>query len=248
MGETFPPLPGLNPRRRLPSLPGTSPPRDEVNIADPERVFHSETELPPAGHRREENAMTRRIALLVLFPIAALGGPAIAETPSAYADDDIWILEDSTQDSLENAETNQTTVWENPDTGTTGSVTPIETFQNEDGQYCREYQQTVTIGGRERRAYGTACRMPNGTWQIVHDAEQASAPPPPEPTVTTRERVVYEPVYRPVWRPLYPYTAVVPFALLLAFSDHHGHASHYWRGPRRGRGRHHRPVHFRRWR
>ena len=68
--------------------------------------------------------MTRRIALLVLFPIAALGGPAIAETPSAYADDDIWILEDSTQDSLENAETNQTTVWENPDTGTTGSVTP----------------------------------------------------------------------------------------------------------------------------
>jgi surface antigen len=192
--------------------------------------------------------MTRRIALLALFPIAALGGPAIAETSSAYADDDIWILEDRTQDSLENAKTNQTTVWENPDTGSFGSVTPIETFQNEDGQYCREYQQTVTIGGREQRAYGTACRMPDGTWQIVREAEQASAPPPPEPTVITRERVVYEPVYRPVWRPLYPYTAVVPFALHLAFSNHHAHryATPYWRGPRHGRGRHHRPAHFRR--
>jgi len=194
--------------------------------------------------------MTRRIALPVLFLVATLGGLAIAQTSSPYADDDIWILEDSTQDSLENAKMNETTVWENPDTGTTGSVTPIATFQNEDGQYCREYQQTVTIGGREQRAYGTACRLPDGTWQIERDAKRASAPPPPEPTVITRERIVYEPVYRPAWHPLYPLAAVVPFALHLAFIDHHGHgyAGHYWRAPRHGRGRPHRPVHFRRWR
>ena len=138
--------------------------------------------------------MTRRIALPVLFLVATLGGPAIAQTSSPYADDDIWILEDYTQDSLENAKTNETTVWENPDTGTTGSVAPIETFQNEHGQYCREYQQTVTIGGREQRAHGTACRMPDGSWQIVRNAERASAPPAPEPTLITRERVVYEPL------------------------------------------------------
>lgn len=205
--------------------------------------------------------MKRRIALLVLFPIAVLGGPATAETSSAYADDDIWILEGCTQDSLENARTNEPTRWENPDTGSFGSVTAIETFQNEDGQYCREYQQTVTIGGREQRVYGTACRMPDGSWQMVRGAAPASAPPPPEPTVIYRERVVYEPVYRPGWRPLFPYPALVPLALHIAFADHHGraistwggvrygggHAVSRWRGVHRGRGRHYKPAHFRRW-
>ncbi len=194
--------------------------------------------------------MTRRIALLVPFLIAALGGPAVAGTSSVYTDDDIWLLEDCTQDSLENAKTNQTTVWENPDTGAFASVTPIESFQNEDGHYCREYQQTITIEGREHRAYGTACRTPDGSWQIVRGGTQASAPPPPERTVITRERVVYEPVFRPVWRPLTPYPAFAPFALRLAFSNHHAHGytTPYWRAPRRGRGRHHRPARFRRWR
>jgi surface antigen len=123
--------------------------------------------------------MTRHIALLVLFLIAVPGGPAVAQTSSAYAyaDDDIWILEDCTQDCLENAETNPTSDRENPDTQTTRSVTPIETFQNEVGQYCREYQKTITIEGRQHRAYGTACRMPDGSWQVVRGEMRASAPP-----------------------------------------------------------------------
>jgi len=194
--------------------------------------------------------MTSRIALLILFLITALGSPAIAETSSAYADDDIWLLEDCTQDSLENAKTNQTNVWENPDTGTVASVTPIETFRNRDGHTCREYEQTITIDGRQHRALGTACRTPGGSWQIVRGGRRASAPPPPEPTVITRERVVYRPVFRPVRRPLTAFPAFVPFGLHLAFSDHHAHeyATRYWRAPRHGRGRYRRPTHFRRWR
>ena len=33
--------------------------------------------------------------------------------------------------------------------------------------YCREYQRTVRIGGRERLSYGRACLQPDGTWKIV---------------------------------------------------------------------------------
>lgn len=33
--------------------------------------------------------------------------------------------------------------------------------------YCREYQQQVLVGGRWEQAYGTACRRPDGSWQIV---------------------------------------------------------------------------------
>ena len=34
------------------------------------------------------------------------------------------------------------------------------------GEYCRECQQTVVIGGREEDAYGVACRQPDGSWEI----------------------------------------------------------------------------------
>ena len=35
-------------------------------------------------------------------------------------------------------------------------------------QQCREYQTTVMVGGRERHAYGTACRQPDGSWKITN--------------------------------------------------------------------------------
>lgn len=30
----------------------------------------------------------------------------------------------------------------------------------------REYQTTITIGGQEHEAYGTACLMPDGSWRM----------------------------------------------------------------------------------
>ncbi|MBM3532858.1 MAG: hypothetical protein FJX60_07470 [Alphaproteobacteria bacterium] len=35
------------------------------------------------------------------------------------------------------------------------------------GSYCREFQQTVSIGGRTEQAYGTACLQPDGSWQVT---------------------------------------------------------------------------------
>jgi surface antigen len=33
--------------------------------------------------------------------------------------------------------------------------------------YCREFQQQAAIGGEIREVYGTACRQPDGSWQVV---------------------------------------------------------------------------------
>jgi surface antigen len=68
--------------------------------------------------------------------------------------------------SLETAPTGVTSNWVNPDTGHAGSFTPVNTYQTASGQYCREYQQTVTVGGEQQQGYGTACRMPDGSWQV----------------------------------------------------------------------------------
>jgi surface antigen len=61
----------------------------------------------------------------------------------------------------------QTITWNNPDTGNHGTVTPTRDGTASNGQYCREYQQTVVVAGKEQQAYGTACRQPDGSWKIV---------------------------------------------------------------------------------
>jgi len=73
----------------------------------------------------------------------------------------------ASQQALEKAPSGTAVAWHNPDSGHSGTVTPVRTFQKSGGQYCREYQQTVSIGGQEHQAYGTACRQPDGSWKIV---------------------------------------------------------------------------------
>ncbi|TVQ98632.1 MAG: hypothetical protein EA399_10510 [Desulfovibrionales bacterium] len=68
--------------------------------------------------------------------------------------------------TLETQPTGQTSQWRNPDTGNNFRVTPVNTFQRTDGQYCREFVTEVEVGGRLEQAYGTACRMPDGSWKI----------------------------------------------------------------------------------
>lgn len=70
------------------------------------------------------------------------------------------------QQVLEVNRSGQTTQWVNPDTGNTVAVTPTRTYQAPSGQYCREYQTQVIVGGRTENAYGTACRQPDGSWKI----------------------------------------------------------------------------------
>ncbi len=63
----------------------------------------------------------------------------------------------------------QTIAWNNPDSGNRGWVTPTRDGVNtQTGAYCREYQTTVQVGGKTESAYGTSCRQPDGSWQIVH--------------------------------------------------------------------------------
>lgn len=58
--------------------------------------------------------------------------------------------------------------WNNPETGNYGSVvTTRDGRDNITGAYCREYQQTITVGGRTERAFGTACQQSDGSWKIV---------------------------------------------------------------------------------
>ncbi len=58
--------------------------------------------------------------------------------------------------------------WNNPESGNYGEVVATKDGYSASGRYCREFQQTVYIGGQEEAAYGTACQQPDGSWQIVN--------------------------------------------------------------------------------
>ncbi len=75
---------------------------------------------------------------------------------------------EAAQRALETGPTGQPVTWQNPDNGHYGSVTPVKTYQTASGSYCREYQQIVTIDGKQEKAYGTACRQPDGSWKVVN--------------------------------------------------------------------------------
>ena len=62
---------------------------------------------------------------------------------------------------------NEPITWNNPETGNRGTIQPQRTYQNSTGQTCREYNHTIYVEGRAETAHGTACRQPDGTWQLA---------------------------------------------------------------------------------
>jgi len=96
-----------------------------------------------------------------------LGGLLGGAVGNALDQRDARLAQEANQQAFENARTGSATQWRNPDSGHSGTVTPTRTYENASGQYCREFQQTVNVGGETQQAYGTACRQPDGTWKIV---------------------------------------------------------------------------------
>lgn len=74
----------------------------------------------------------------------------------------------ATHQALESVPSGTTTTWRNPDNNHSGTIMPTSTYQTANGTYCREFQQVITVGGKQQQAYGTACRQPDGSWKIVN--------------------------------------------------------------------------------
>ena len=105
---------------------------------------------------------------LAAVAIGALAGAFVgSEVGKSLDRADKIEMERSTQNALESGQTGQTVAWQNPDSGNSGTITPRPAVQRDGGEYCREYQQTITVDGRSEQAYGTACRQSDGSWKIV---------------------------------------------------------------------------------
>lgn len=98
---------------------------------------------------------------------SVIGGALVGGLAGNLLDDrDKRMASETAQRALETAPSGKAVAWTNPDTGHSGTVTPVRTYES-NGNFCREFQQTVTIGGRPENSFGTACRQPDGSWRIV---------------------------------------------------------------------------------
>lgn len=105
---------------------------------------------------------------LVGVAVGTLLGAGIGHSVGASLDRaDMTYYNQTQQRALETMQPGGSLPWNNPQSGNSGTITPSAYYQNNSGQYCREYSQTITVGGQVERGYGTACRQPDGQWQIV---------------------------------------------------------------------------------
>ncbi len=103
---------------------------------------------------------------LVAVGIGTLIGAAMGSEVGASLDkaDQLYAAQ-TAQSALESAPSGTAVTWSNPDSGNAGTITPRPAVLVGD-QYCREFVQEIVIGGETHTGVGTACRNPDGTWQI----------------------------------------------------------------------------------
>lgn len=103
--------------------------------------------------------------------IGAVIGAIVGGNVGRYLDDQSRFRADAaTRQALDHAPIGEPITWENPDNASGpahGSATVTRQGSDSEGRNCREFQQTVTVGGRREQSLGTACRDENGDWQIV---------------------------------------------------------------------------------
>ncbi|WP_246658628.1 hypothetical protein [Mesorhizobium sp. J18] len=68
--------------------------------------------------------------------------------------------------ALESTPAGQAVTWEGSFSGRSGKVVAAQPYRV-GSQDCRQYTHTITSGGVEQTARGTACRNPDGSWTVL---------------------------------------------------------------------------------
>ncbi len=92
--------------------------------------------------------------------IGALAGASVARSMDTADNECVRKALDAAPDQRQVA-------WQNPDADAQYKVTPVKSYENRAGRYCREYITEAVIGGRTEKVYGTACRQPDGAWELM---------------------------------------------------------------------------------
>jgi surface antigen len=86
--------------------------------------------------------------------------------PGAPEEGDLVIARAAANEVLTRGGKDASMPWENPQTGSRGTVTPIASAYSQDGLTCRDFLASFVRNGSESWMQGEACRVPQGKWEV----------------------------------------------------------------------------------
>ncbi len=84
-----------------------------------------------------------------------------------FNDQDMALFKQAVEDALNHSPDGEITGWRNADTGVSGRLKPLNTYQSSDAT-CRRLQIANKAGGRKSNVAFNFCKLPDGTWKVAN--------------------------------------------------------------------------------
>jgi len=118
----------------------------------------------------KRHALTALLTLLIAVhyaPATATVRNQMSDMPlEEFSDEDRTLFRTSLKDALEHKPDGATLDWNNPKTESSGSVTPISTFE-ESGMTCRTARIINRVAEKANETTFVFCRVSDGSWKIA---------------------------------------------------------------------------------
>jgi surface antigen len=120
--------------------------------------------------RRVPMALAASLAALAIglssgYFISELRVQQAIERAQASRLEDRKTIEAAVTEALEKRLSGASIEWASPASGLRGEVTPMRTFRDAAGQWCREYEEVIRYGDDVEHRRGIACRTGEGEWK-----------------------------------------------------------------------------------
>jgi surface antigen len=92
--------------------------------------------------------------------------PAVKPVDDLPPEDDLVFARAAVSEVMSKGGKDASVSWENPQTGSRGTVTPIATARSEEGTTCHEFLASFEREGSSSWMQGEACRASKGKWEV----------------------------------------------------------------------------------
>lgn len=121
-------------------------------------------------HARRAPALGLGAALAVSGCVTPAGPVVPYDLYELMSDSDVALAVETMQLGLETGSDGAVARWSNPETGNSGAIKPLRTYQTAGGYFCRDFEELLNVDDIVRVYEDNhACRADDGVWRFLDD-------------------------------------------------------------------------------